>query len=217
MTIENLADKLLKTKTGASFLDSGDVYGRHWQSNQDKDFNEEPTAWADLYDGEEIYPTASLYHWLISRFEVDALCDEFNSMPVNDWNSDKAYGLSEAGEEWLLNHGFEIGDSFNSYNGVCDLSQTIQGAWLNDFYGEYMLLQVHQGCDVRGGYTDAILLKKIDPDYINVSGNVMGVLERDGDKIRVDNMHNGYSLTDESGDEIVYQNGDKLDLWLPEF
>ena len=97
------------------------------------------------------------------------------------------------------------------------MSQVIQGAYLDGFYGDYMLLQVHNGCDVRGGYTDAVLVKKIDPDYITVTGNVTGILERDGDKIQVDNMYNGYSLTDESGNEIIYQEGDKLALWLLEF
>ena len=96
--MKQLAEKLLKTNTGRALLDSGGAYGRHWQENQNVDFEEQPTAWADLYAGEEVCPTASLYHWLTTRFELDDLCNEFNSMPVNDWNSDKAYGLSEAGE-----------------------------------------------------------------------------------------------------------------------
>ena len=52
---------------------------------------------------------------------------------------------------------------FNTYNGGSDLSQVLQGAWLEDADGDtYLLLQIHGGCDVRGGYTDAKLFKTSD-------------------------------------------------------
>lgn len=42
----------------------------------------------------------------------------------------------------------------NTYNGECHgLSQVLQGTNLGGPYAEYVLLQVHQGADVRGGYT----------------------------------------------------------------
>ena len=51
-------------------------------------------------------------------------------------------------------------DTFNTCNGDSDLSQVLQGAWLEDADGDsYLLLQIHGGCDVRGGYTDAKLFK----------------------------------------------------------
>ena len=51
-------------------------------------------------------------------------------------------------------------EPFNTYDGDSDLSQVLQGAWLEDADGDtYLLLQIHGGCDVRGGYTDAKLFK----------------------------------------------------------
>ena len=72
----------------------------------------------------------------------------------------------------MTEHGFCEINSFNSYNYDSNLSQVIQGTW-GEFDGEpYVLLQVHQGCDVRGGYTDAKLFK-IDDDHSFSSENAM--------------------------------------------
>ena len=57
---------------------------------------------------------------------------------------------------------------FNTYNGDSDLSQILQGAWLEDADGDtYLLLQIHGGCDARGGYTDAKLFKPQDEGLIH--------------------------------------------------
>ena len=44
--------------------------------------------------------------------------------------------------------------SWNTYNGEFHtLSQILQGVTLGGPYGDFVLLQIHGGCDVRGGYT----------------------------------------------------------------
>lgn len=44
--------------------------------------------------------------------------------------------------------------TYNTYNGEWHgLSQCLQGTNLGGPYAEYVLLQVHGGCDIRGGYT----------------------------------------------------------------
>ena len=44
--------------------------------------------------------------------------------------------------------------TYNTYNGECHtLTQVLQGTNLGGPYSEYVFLQVHGGCDVRGGYT----------------------------------------------------------------
>ena len=220
MNIKEIAEGMLKENTGANFLDSCGAYGRHWQENQKVNFEELPEVTADLVDGCNIIPYVSLYHWIVSMFEIDELCEEFNSMEVKDWDGE-LYGVSEAGEEWLANHGFEVTGRDNSYNYDNDLSQTIILARLSldgDEWAGYYLLQVHGGCDVRGGYTDAKLLKAYDPDYISFSGNVMAlVTKKDGTRIQCDDMYNGYCITDEDGNEVIYEDGDKVEMWILEF
>jgi hypothetical protein len=52
----------------------------------------------------------------------------------------------------------------NSYNGECDLTQTIQFVefeW-GEYGDKYVLLQIHGGCDVRGGYSSPVAYKLRD-------------------------------------------------------
>jgi hypothetical protein len=157
---------MLTESTGSAICDSGGDDGRHWQRNQKKtiqEFINEPEAILETYEYKngqyDITPTISLFHKLTSSLELDDLCNEFNSMSVDNWNSDY-YGVSSEGFDWLENLGFKaIGEAYNSYNGDCILSQVIQGQQLELHGDDYILLQIHNGCDVRGGYTDAKLFK----------------------------------------------------------
>lgn len=57
--------------------------------------------------------------------------------------------------------GFEATDVYtvNTYNHECSLDQTIQFTSFTVDYQEYVVLQVHGGCDVRGGYTNPKLFE----------------------------------------------------------
>jgi hypothetical protein len=169
LEVKQLIYSLLTTNTGTHPLDNGGVYGRHWERNSKKtieDFEAEPQAVLDVGHN-DLYPTISLYHFLTRIFELDDLCNEFNALPVDDWDCEDYYGVSKAGEQWLADHDFEpIGDTFNSYNGDSILSQIIQGETfkVNETY--YCLLQVHGGCDVSKGYTDAKLFRLEDEYHL---------------------------------------------------
>lgn len=163
---------LLTENTGQHMLDSGGAYGRNWERNQGKtiqDFDAEPAATLEIsirdWNGEtvvDVEPTASLFHRLGGVLEIDDLCREFNAMEVGNWNSD-IYGVDSEGEIWLEDRLFKLeGDAWNSYNWQNNLSQVIQGQNLERDGEQYVLIQVHGGCDVRGGYTDAKLFKICD-------------------------------------------------------
>jgi len=163
--------KMLIANTGRAICDSGGAYGRNWERNQGKTLenfeNEAPATLAigKWHDGTYSFDvTISVFHRITSLVESNIYCDEFNSQPVDDWRGD-FYGVSEAGQTWLEDNGFTAsdcwGDGFNTYNfDGCLLSQTLQGHILDHESGDkYLLLQIHGGCDVRGGYTDAKLFK----------------------------------------------------------
>lgn len=166
--IEKIVYKLLTTSTGSALCDSGDAYGRHWQRNQKKtlnDFKNEPEAILEVSEwvnkeGVKTYdftPSISLFHKLVKSLDLDGVCEEFNRKQVKDWEG-RFFGVSAKGQAWLDDMGFEeVGEGFNSYNWNANFSQVIQGQNL-EFNGKYyVLLQIHGGCDVRGGYTDAKL------------------------------------------------------------
>lgn len=165
---------MLIENTGKHMLDSGSAYGRNWQRNKSKtieDFNNEPEqqiTYDSRYQGFE--RTVSVFHYL-SELDIDYICEEFNELnrDATNWDSN-FYGVSLEASEYLdslKNQDIEIdelpyGDrwsNFNSYNGDSDLSQILQGSWIKIDDEMYLILQIHGGCDVRGGYTNARLFK----------------------------------------------------------
>lgn len=219
-SVEETLVEMLKENTGIALCDSGGDGGRMWQRNSKKtlrSFENAPTVtWDYEYGGGY---TISVYHYLKRALELDALCHEFNSefVPSKDWDAEGFYGVSAAGEAWIKDHGFKIEDTFNSYNGESNLSQVIQGTRLELGDRTYLLLQIHGGADVRGGYTDARLFYVPSFDDGIIIEDVYGVVtKKDGTEIEVDNRYNGSSLTTENGEEVNIEDGDKVELYLAE-
>lgn len=196
MDIKNTIYKMLTTNTGIHMMDSGGGEGRHWQTNIKKslvDFENEPEVSYEKPEEEiesgELCMNISTFHYLTrGGLELDQACLDFNKKQNKDWDSD-IYGVSESLAKWLDKQGFEIGDSFNTYNGESNLSQVLQGTYCKLGVESYVLLQIHQGADVRGGYTDAKLFHL--PDDYMPSEDIYGTV--DGQE--VSNTYNGYSLT----------------------
>lgn len=211
--IQELVYKMMTTNTGVALCDSGGDDGRHWQRNK-RDYptidaiKKAPEVEVDAVDvagdSADMVPTVSLFHYLTNALTLDETCEAFNALPCDDWDSEDAYGVSVAQVEWLRSHGLTIKGTWNSYNGESNLSQVVQGASVaveGDAleYPTYILLQVHQGADVRGGYTDAKLFKIADGvDYFSTNPSVYGTI----DGIDVSTGHNGYDLRDDNGDAV---------------
>lgn len=211
---------MLKENTGVALCDSGGAYGRAWQRNQGVDFAGQPEVEVDyewMDEGDRIDFTIDLYHFLNNNLTSDELTDEFNSLfnAMDDWDG-YGYGLSSDASKWIASC-FNLKESdlsdgwHNSYNGESNLSQIIQFRYIDN---DYVLLQIHNGCDARGGYTDAKLFK------VQGSGlceGVYGVITYpDGRGVDVDSMYNGYSLTTDDHEEVLYEKGMVIDLYLVE-
>jgi hypothetical protein len=200
--------KMLTENTGRHMLDSGGAYGRNWERNQVKtqqDFeNEKEIEWNGFGY------TINLYHWLSEQLKLDSICKKFNSINVesDNWDSEELYGVSSQAEKYLNTLDIDIGNTFNSYNGDSNLSQVIQGTHVKINGEDYIILQIHGGCDVRGGYTDARLFKVI-VEYFGLE-DVSGVI----DGVRVDNSYNGHSLTTEDGEEVNVKENSMVELKL---
>ena len=127
--------------------------------------------------------SVSVFHFLAgngSNLELDPICDTFNRVVDMAQESDDRtskeypedcpfYGVLRPAWEYLCSlEGFDQNDkdirTWNTYNGDCDLSQILQGGNLTINDEPYRIIQVHGGCDARGGYSDARLFK-ISSDY----------------------------------------------------
>jgi len=182
METKKLIYEMLTECTGKHICDSGFSDGRHWQRNQKKtieDFENEPEENIYKEDG-YIYRDLSVFHYL-SELQLDDICNSFNRVNSNcqDWdattNDDNfIYGVSKQAWTYLnflaykrLNSDVKINRTWNTYNGESDLTQVLQGSNLTINDEEYILLQIHNGADVRGGYTDAKLFKLNDEGMIH--------------------------------------------------
>lgn len=204
MDVKQLVYKMLTESTGAHMLDSGGAYGRHWERNQKRtlqDFVNDPEVTLEYYKKDFEYYTISVFHYLTNgQLELDGLCDDFNTLAVKNWDSE-IYGVSKEGADWLKRRGFEIGGSFNTYNGESALSQVLQGTYIKSAGGDdYVLLQIHNGCDVRGGYTDAKMFSL--PEGYLPREDVFGSVTHKGKTFEISNIYDGVSLRIDANDEL---------------
>ena len=218
-TVKQTLFDMWTENTGTHFLDSGGAYGRNWQRNQKKtieDFDNAPSGHIELSmwkDGSlDVMATASMWHHLNATLELDDICNEFNSMSVDDWEGDAAYGLSRAGQDFLESFEADFQDPWNTYNWENNWDSVIQGCSLEINGESYVLIQYHGGCDVRGGYTDAKLFKlgQWMEDYFiygdDVSGPEFDDID-DGFDVRsgegLCDHNSGCSISDELRDYII--------------
>lgn len=218
MTIEEVVLDMMRENTGSHFLDSGGAYGRHWERNQELTVERLKAMPSVKYEHNWGY-TINVFHYLILNLSLDDLCERFNSkcVPAADWDGDY-YGVSSKAMRWLnaahLVPHYEFGSAFNTYNHESNLSQVLQGQFMSieddRHASSYVLLQLHNGCDVRGGYTDARLFE-CDP-YSFLLEDVYGTVTRpDGREIRVSNTYDGHYLTAD-GEDDEYGYGEKVEI-----
>lgn len=160
ITLEEKIYAILTTGTGRHMLDSGGEGGRHWQRNQLRQigsFQEEPRAVMDEW-GEV---TISLFHHLVDALHVTRLSEALDE-ELYAFSKEREGSYLEDIEAFIEHIGAEEGYSENSYNRESNLSQVIQYQTFALGGTEYVALQVHQGADVRGGYTRPYIFELAD-------------------------------------------------------
>ena len=220
---ERILIKMLKENTGTHFLDSGSAYGRNWQRNQTRRFRQEPEATLGICtyknkDGKEhveLGVTLSVFRFLADALEYSTKLDkEFQAFSKRAEFSDESYlAIMEAfAEQYSKAHDNTPTRTFNSYNGEDYLSQVIQGVSVGEYEG-FVILQIHGGCDVRGGYTRPRVFRFNYDWEVSLSDNARG-------SIYCENKHGwtiepGYSQSWNDEPELnsfpvhVMENGEK--------
>ena len=179
-TLEETIVAMLTENTGTHMLDSGGAGGRHWQRNQQKsleDFENEPRM--ILLDEDTDYPyyVKSTFHHLIDSCTYLP----YENEKLFDWVNEDKYHYSNNPEGRSLDCLYDIEkymelrffDDFdhsrgtevtNTFNHECSLDQTLLYITVGDTYEcDRIALSIHNGADVRGGYTDYKIFK-IEPD-----------------------------------------------------
>ena len=174
-TIEVIYSMLIEN-TGTHGMDSGGDSGRHWQANQVRtcrDFARDPVYRIHDLDTKYPYCEKSVYHHLVDSLEYlnQANKDLAAWVAADPYRWDKnpdgrcLSSLNDAERYMSITHRTDLDTRVgNTYNGECDLTQTLQFVYLGDTYDcDIIALAIHNGADVRGGYTNYRIFR-IDPD-----------------------------------------------------
>jgi len=174
---ERIIAEMLWENTGVHILDSGGAYGRHWQENrQIKDFRELPEVEVEVWKDGEVLAHVNVFHYLTTFLERTKECEELEKMlyefAEREENRDLSWlgVMEEFGEKVLEPLGYHVYPTTNTYNYENLLSQGLQYIIFESEDGEsYIMLQIHNGCDVRGGYTAPRIFKVVDVDYFHIA------------------------------------------------
>lgn len=158
---ESILIGMLKENTGAHMLDSGGAYGRNWERNQFRDFMSEPECTLSFKYGIEV--TLNVFHWLKERVTYNPMLQsQFTRFAHSKAMEDECWltCMEAFAERKARKAGYKPNDEGwpfceNTYNHGSLLSQVIQYVQWVDDDGMHVALQIHGGCDVRGGYTAA--------------------------------------------------------------
>ena len=234
-TTEGKLADMLTENTGRHFLDSGGAYGRNWERNQGEDFDSQPEGNVEFWqrDGElDILPTLSVYHFLKDRLEYNPELDE----RYREYVGEDGYLDIQTAESFALSidgkgiYGDDSGPlTVNTYNGEDLLSQVIQYVYWTDDDGAHVLLQIHGGCDVRGGYTYPVAFDVADYDGTGIFDNARASIycecgkhwDSDGSYWAPDGCHDqtyleDYPATDERPDYPAPDDPNQLELFTDE-
>lgn len=160
VTANKLAE-MFTENTGRHVLDSGSAYGRSWERNAGmvaSDFLARPAV---RYDAEYGTITVDMFHFLNERLTyVPTLTADFTAFdadrPDDLWSATLDAWLDGLGVAPEGDDGFysDARWGFNTYNfDDALIDGTFAGVKFVYSGVEYVALQVHGGCDVRGGYT----------------------------------------------------------------
>lgn len=191
-TTEQVLQAMMTENTGTHLLDSGGAYGRKWEQNQGVDFEKLPSAtlkgevWKS---GSYLNVTLNVYHWLKERLsynhELSQSLHAYGTRPENEreaWMG-SVEGWAEERQETVDMGGiYGENDPFwvNTYNHESLLSQIVQFYYWTE--GDrrdrktYVALQIHGGCDARGGYTDPVVFEVDDGEGLSILDDTRGTI-----------------------------------------
>ena len=216
-------EKIMKENTGKHLLDSGGAYGRHWERNQDIDFENIPVYEVEVWEN-DVEITYNLYHYIKNhlRYEHD-LSNEFLEYARD---SDASY-LNDA-EQFGKNLGYNI-YTINTYGMENILSQNMQFTMYHTgdepFYRtEYIALSIHNGFDIRDGYTVPRIFVPYDPvsfisnmEYVTaVAGEGLYATSDNGGWNYYGNFNKDDFVYKPKDNEVYLDTGEKVDFYVRE-
>ena len=167
---------MLTENTGCDILDSGGIGGRRWEVNRHiQNFDDIPACMVDVCadgrDNGEVIISYNIYPYLCLFLDITEESERLNGILQGIIENDGNDSYITDVEDFLkaVDAGHDDRDcvcgSTNTYNYDNILSQVLQYDIFEIDDETYISLQIHGGCDVRGGYTKPQIFNLEEPDY----------------------------------------------------
>ncbi|QDP65390.1 MAG: hypothetical protein Tp182DCM212571_8 [Prokaryotic dsDNA virus sp.] len=226
MDTRNAVIAQLRENTGAHMLDSGGAYGRGFE------------RWAKVTDDTALsappvtvhpdYLTINTPQWLADRAEVQpkltrafrlwaALTDPEDSEPWLVTMERFAERIREI--DGSTDYEGVHGSTVNTYNHDSMLDEVLQYVIFVYRGNYYMLLQTHNGCDLRGGYSSPVVYMLDEPyrlfdEQVTAWHSAPEEVTLDGLEFDYDShtfdLRNGESWTDMDGSSVLDEHAPKI-------
>ena len=155
--LKRAIQEMLVENTGCGIMDSGGAYGRGWEKNRGRDFENEKAIAIEVGD-DSVIIQYNVYKYLTSFLEISEESRELNSQlqkAIELYDGDNYLADMEDFMKEQEQEGYRHYGTINTYNNDNILSEVLQYGILvsEDTDEHFIILQIHNGCDVRGGYT----------------------------------------------------------------
>lgn len=180
--MENLAkvsktraiEYLLTQEISKSLLDSGSIYGYNYEENRKKDLENIDPVDVDIWDKDDIVVSFNIYHFLHTYLKTSENSRKLNSILFKFHKMERFEDIHNFDNflEYLGNKGLDIDvvvGKANTYNYDNILSQGMIYEIFSLDGEDFIILSVHGGCDIRGGYSQPYIAKLEDRDYFIIA------------------------------------------------
>lgn len=219
MNTKDVIKAMLTENTGENMLDSGFESGRWWQKNANRDFESEDACkveFGGLGHNQIRYEySVSLYHWMNTYLVYSPGFQEEYEEFVKAQGEEDCYELAE---DFLKELGYKT-NTGNTYNENLALDQGFQFVIGGTEDGRFlMVVWVHNGADIRGGYTKGRVFKFKEgyPDFSALYNAKLGVgndtweYEEQGSSDPI--VHGSLGVDDPLNTELTLKQGYKTEI-----
>ena len=183
----NTVAKYTRQNTGAHFLDSGGAYGRIYN-------NPLPSAFLSI---NEYGVTISVTHLLVQYATIHPLHSQLYKYAITE--PDMPW--FDIGQSFMEKRGFECAARDNTYNVDNDFDQSfVYEVWTKNECSDWIydesaviVVYVHTGCDVRGGYASPIVCTFPESEHVMPLDFLVDLYSPDLDDTENELLRVGYS------------------------
>ena len=159
---EKVITEMLTESTGKALMDSGDAYGRHWEENQQNGIKKGYQI-CDFYRNDEeqtceLLPVVPIFDVLSHYLQYTDECKYLESLlPKDTYGQMPLFWIEEEiknNNKNFMENEYTGSSVCNTYNSEDFLSQGYMYIYFEYDYDTYIAISIHNGCDIRGGYTN---------------------------------------------------------------